>query len=241
MDGNSTMSLGQFLSGYSEIFLPCILVILTGVLAYYTKNLYHATSKYVGLVGSQNKIMEKQNEMMDENRKHELLVKKYNRMLDEMKYLVAPLYARRNDPQIFTLREFDSKIKYANLYSSIGEDPINREFYEFWENVYRNLYLNQSSSLLRHFNKYSQSILNFYKFEAENSEFRGLYGSGYSDETLNEKQKMISDEFEFNREIFINIIEHRYNKLSIQISMIEKDLNISASSLQVSNPRHENT
>jgi len=221
MDGNSTMSLGQFFSGYSELFLSFILVIITGILAYYTKNLYHATSKYVDLVGSQNQIMDEQNKMMDENRKHELLVKKYNRMLDEMKNLIAPLYASRDDPQIFIPIKLDSKIITDLETSEI--DQIYYNSYEFWMNIRKNIYLNGSEELKKQLRKYEDSL---------------RHPSMKRDER---RDKYYSRMFEKNNKILVDIIEHRHCELAEQIKDIEEELGISESSQLTSNPKHEDT
>jgi hypothetical protein len=200
MDGNSTMSLGQLLSGYSEIFLSSILIILTGVLAYYTRNLSHSTSKYVDLVRSQNRIM-------DENMKHELLVKKYNRMLDEMKYLVAPLYASRKDPQIFIPIRLDSKIITDIETNEI--DKIYYNSYEFWDSIAKNLYLCRSEELKQQLREYR------------------LYLRPFGTRRDRKADKFYSQKYEGNKKSLVDTIEHRHDELAKQIFEIENELGIS--------------
>ncbi len=187
MNGNSTNLVVEFLSNHSGALLSIAQLGTAVVLAYFTIKLYQATAKYANLVESQNEmmkeqakivesqnlIMESQNQIMRENRDYDLMVKKYNRMLDEMKNLVAPLYARRNDPIIFTQEGFDSKVKCQSMGHRIVEDPVNRNFYEFWENVYRNLYLNQSTELQACLNKYSDFKVDRRKL-VNIIEYRGL-------------------------------------------------------------------
>lgn len=218
MDGNSTnLVVVEFLSNHSDAFLSIAQLGTAVVLAYFTIKLYQATAKYANLVESQNEmineqikkmeshnlIMESQNLIMHENRDYDLMIKKYNRMLDEMKNLVAPLYARRNDPIIFTREGFDSKVKCQSMGHCIVENPVNRDFYEFWEDIYRNLYLNQSTELQACLNKYPG--------------------------------------FKVDRRKLVTIIEYRYNELTNQISDIESELGIRASSMQVSDSIQKNT
>jgi len=229
MDGNSTMSLAQFLSSHSEIFLSFTLVILTGVLAYYTKNLYHATSKYVDLVGSQNQIMDEQNKMMDENRKHELLVKKYNRMLDEMNKLVAPFYARRTDSIIFRPVLYDdiNKIPIKSSEESELFYDSDREFYEFWENIYRNLYLNQSVKLQKCLDEFQKSKRIYCK--ECNQKLNGCETQGLGEAT---------HAYQSSKENLIDIIEYRYFELRELILEIENKLKIREASQRASDPSH---
>jgi len=237
MDGNSTIS---FFTAYGGGLLGIAQVGTAVVLAIFTIKLYHATARYADLVDSQNAIMKDQNGILDEQNKkvelqnlimkyqnqlnsekkdHDVLVMKYNRMLDEMDNLVAPLFARRYDEQIFSMKKFDSKIKFKNFRGRVDENPIDREFYEFWENIVRYSYLDQSSYLLTHINKYKQSIKNLIESEGK----------------LEEKQR----KFEEDKEEFIYIVEHRYSELMEQIKITANKLKLSESPQQASNPGHE--
>jgi len=200
MDSNSTISVGvSFFTAHGGSLLGIAQLVTAIVLATFTFKLYQATAKYASLVREQN-------QMMDKNRTHDFQVKKYNRMLDEMKYLIAPLYTSRRNPNIF------APIK---IISNVGtvDGKIHRPSYEnyiFWENIEKNIYLNQSIELKDCIDKYLNSLT-----------------------IKSDPQKMqpIIDEL-------VNAIEHRYLELSKQVQEIENDLNIIGYSKQASNPEY---
>ena len=62
--------------GTTQIIVAIVQVILAGVLAYYTKELYNATSRYADYLKDQNDIIEFQKELMGKKMKYELLHEK---------------------------------------------------------------------------------------------------------------------------------------------------------------------
>jgi len=144
MDGNSTIA---FFTAYGGGLLGIAQVGTAVVLVFFTYKLFKATNRDADLV-------QKQNDMMRDTQDHELLLKKYNRMLDEMKDFVAPLYGRRKDPQIFSDYEFGSQL----LGISSSENLILPEYFEFWKNIHYRLYLNQSKELQKCLDVYLESI-----------------------------------------------------------------------------------
>lgn len=140
MDGNSTMSVGQLLSTHSGDLFSISQIFLAAALVYFT-------SKYANLVNEQNKMMLK-------NRDYGLIVKKYNRMLDEMDNLVALLYSSRNNPNIFAPMKIISNVGTVN--GKIHQPSY--ENYTFWENIEKNMYLSQSSELNTSLEKYLKSL-----------------------------------------------------------------------------------
>ncbi len=200
MEVNSTILGEQFFSNHSGSLFYIAQICVAVVLAYYTKKLYHATSKYANLVESQN-------QMMSENRDHGLLVKKYNRMLDEMNNLVAHLYASRNNQNIFAPIKIISNVGTVN-----GKvNPASYENYIFWENIEKNMYLNQSSELKDRLDEYLNSLT--YKSDPK------------------KMQPIIEN--------LVETIERRHLELTKQILEIENDLKISGFSQQASNPSNE--
>jgi len=232
MDGNLTALAWQLLSSetnltIAQVFLTAILAIFTTVLAIFTRRLSHATDRYAVLVGDQN-------DMMKDNRDHELLVKKYTRMLDEMNNLVAPLYANRNDPSIFISYSEENLLIQITLRENT-HNTFQMEFsetYRFWKNIYEYLYLSQSYDLTKCLKTYMKCIENYGRFiSAENHEARKLLQKNSTDTRLYKSENVI-----YNMK---NTIEDRYDELDKQIKDIQDELRISESSRQASNPKHE--
>ena len=138
---------------------------------------------------------------------------------------VAPLYARRNDPQIFQAHKYEKKIELYKRAFDIHRDDVNKEFHDFWENIFKNLYLNQSNKLQKSIDMYFPSINKFV--------------SHYDDSPDPVELEMDLDDFKNTRKILKDNIETRYEELRTLISDIENELRISESSKQPSTPDPE--
>jgi len=133
-------------------------------LVYFTISLAKSTEAYSRQVERQTSILEKNNKFTEDAIKNaeksaerERLLKKYERLTNEMVNFIAPLYSRVGDMQVFRLDIPAQKIIEKRQQQI---DDINRETYSFWENCRRNKYLNQSDEVRRMFHNYFAVIEN---------------------------------------------------------------------------------
>lgn len=96
---------------YSAALAAIITAIATSVLAYYNRETLKSIESQVDLIREQASAMkdqvgamEKQSSLMLENMEYDRVIKKYERVNMEMAQLVGPLFARRRDPNIFSLK-----------------------------------------------------------------------------------------------------------------------------------------
>lgn len=144
--------------------------------------------------------MESQSSLMIENMAYDLLVKKYERANREMAKLVGPLYARRKDQNIFSLKYKRSGRIYSSPTASVRDprpDAFIYDFVSFWDSVEENMYLNRSDEFQFIFHNYLINITDYFQ-PRENG----------ADET---RKKDLEDLFYKTRKPdFIRAIEKRY-------------------------------
>ena len=121
-------------------------------LVYFTISLARSTEGYSRQVERQTGIIEKNNKLAEDALKNaekgaerERLLKKYERITNEMVNYIAPLYSRVGDMQVFSL-----SIPVQKIVERQGQINENiRETYSYWEDYRRNKYLNQSNDVER--------------------------------------------------------------------------------------------
>jgi len=173
-----------------QVFATVVLAILTGVLAKSTYDYAQETKK-------QSKIMGEQTSAMDNQLKHDRLVKRHNRLLDEMNDFVGILYGRRYDKQIFSFEKIEEIYKGTPYVPENQMMQIKKQYAEFWDKISRYQYLNQSSEL-------GEMLVEYWKVtdKEEPADYPGT------------------------RERIRKIIERRYNELSDEIKSVEKELKL---------------
>lgn len=152
--------------------------------------------------------MEKQSNLMFDNIKYDHLTKNYDRVNKEMTQLIAPLYSRRKESDLFQRRKLTEKFEGAGA-NKYKEDHIY--YVNFWESIEQNMYLNRSPEFGLIYHNYMINIIDYYEA---------------NDKGDDKRKKDIENEFNrIRRPEFIKEIEKRYLELSKVLSEIEKELN----------------
>jgi hypothetical protein len=152
--------------------------------------------------------MDGQSRLMLENMEYDRLVKKYERVNKEMTKLIAPLYARRNETNLFWLQNLTEK------FSGTGYDHDREHFYyvDFWESIEQNMYLNRSADFQLAFHNYLINIID--------------YIQAMDNDVDKKKKKDLKDLFfETRKPDLIREIEKRYFELSKELNDLESELN----------------
>jgi hypothetical protein len=98
----------------------CILAIITG---YYAK-----------LIRDQLTVMQNQIQMMNKIYRKELITKNYDKLVQEMDLLIAPLWARKDNYIIFGI--------FSDIESDKETDLDTIQYYSFWENIKSKMHIN---------------------------------------------------------------------------------------------------
>jgi len=158
--------------------------------------------------------MESQSSLMLDNMEYDRLVKKYERVNREMTQLVAPLFARRKDANIFSLKYKRSGRIFVSPTSRVPDpspDALIYDFVSFWDSIEQNMYLNRSHEFQFFWHNYSINLIDY--FEALES------GADA------ERKKDLEELFHRTRKPdFIKEIEKRYLELSNELQSIESEL-----------------
>lgn len=166
------------------------------------------------IMKSQSDSMEKQSNLMLENMEYDRLIKKYERVNREMVRLVGPLFERRNDQNIFSLKYKRSVRIEASPTARVpnpSPNPFIYDFVSFWDSVEQNIYLNRSHNFEFSFNNYSMNAKDYAKVQESGAD---------------EKRKKDLEDL-FIRKIkpeFISEIEKRYLELSKELKDIESEI-----------------
>jgi len=163
---------------------------------------------------SQSDSMKKQSNLIIENMEYDRLVKKYERVNREMSLLIGPLYSRRNDVNIFSLKHKRSLRIVLSPTSRVPDpspDPLIYDFVSFWDSIEQNMYLNTSSKFESTYRNYSLSKEDeIAKLERSSSEYK----KADREDNFNKNEKLE----------FINEIKKRYLELSNDLKDMESEL-----------------
>lgn len=157
--------------------------------------------------------MEGQSSLMLENMEYDRLVKKYERVNREMSLLIGPLYSRRNDPNIFSLKKRSGRISLAPTSRVPNPSPnaLIYDFVSFWDLIEQNMYLNRSYEFQFIFHNYSVNITDYFQAVESNADA--------------ERKKDLEDLFQKTRKPeFIKEIEKRYSELSNELMDSESEI-----------------
>ena len=156
----------------------------------------------------QAQAMEGQSSLMLENMEYDRLVKKYERVQKELAQLIAPLYSRRKEANLFRLVNLTEKFKAAG-YNKHSEPHFY--YVDFWESIEQNLYLSRSFEFQFVYSNYIANIRDY--FQANDS------GAD------NERKKDLEALFHKTRKPeFIRGIEKRHSELSNELKDLESEL-----------------
>jgi hypothetical protein len=158
--------------------------------------------------------MERQSSLMLENMEYDRLVKRYERVNREMTQLVAPLFARRNDSNIFSLKYKRSSRISISPTSRVPDPSPNAliyDFVSFWDSIEQNMYLNRSYNFQFVWHNYSINLVDYF-IALETGADEG-------------RKKDLEELFRRTRKPdFIKEIEKRYLELSNELQIIEGEL-----------------
>jgi hypothetical protein len=155
--------------------------------------------------------MEKQSSLMLENMEHDRLTKKYERINKEIASLVGPLYGRRKDLFIFSLKQRSQRIIGCSGFNNFNQPHY--EFNSFWDAIDENFYLNRSIKLQEAIVTYNGNIDSY--FELTKNPEKNMEAQDLATKFNNETRKQ-----------FINIIEERYAEITKELKEIEAELRI---------------
>lgn len=156
-------------------------------------------------------IMEQQSKAMLENIRYDHILKKYERANMEMSLLIGPLYARRNDPNIFSFNKRKERVKMIQKVRYAVIDESIMDFVSFWDSIDQNIYLNRSDYFEKSFRNYNSIIDEYFMLEGQNKQ---------PSEISHLKES-------FDKELrpqLIKSIEERYVELSNEICSIRLEL-----------------
>jgi len=158
--------------------------------------------------------MEGQANLMHESIEYDRLVKKYERANREISLLIGPLYARRNDANIFSLkcnRRGRISISPTMRTPDPSPDALIYDFVTFWDSIEQNMYLNRSPEVQFAFRNYSLNVIDY---------FQAVESSADA-----ERKKDLEDLFHKTRKPdLIREIEKRYLELSDELKSLESEL-----------------
>lgn len=110
--------------------------------------------------------MREQSAFMVENMNYDRLVKRHERVGKEMSSLIGLLYSRRKDPHIFSLTRRSQRVVPSGAWQS-GHNLIF-DFVSFWDSIDQNMYLNRSIDLRDTYQKYNETIDEYFDLSAQN-------------------------------------------------------------------------
>ena len=158
--------------------------------------------------------MEGQSSLMVENMEYDRLVKKYERVNREMSLLIGPLYSRRSDINIFSLKYKRSGRIFLSPTSRVPDPSPNAliyDFVSFWDSIEQNMHLNGSYDFGFAFHNYSTNIIDYIQAKENRAD-----------------EKRIKDLEELflktRKPDFIREIEKRYAELSTELKDMESEL-----------------
>jgi hypothetical protein len=158
--------------------------------------------------------MDGQSSLMHENMEYDRLAKKYDRVNQEIAKLIGPLYARRNDKNIFSLEYKRSGRIFVSPTFKVPDPSPDAKIYDFvsfWDSIDQNMYLNRSYEFECTFRNYSLNVVDYYQ----------ALESGADEK----RKKELDDLFNQTRKPdFIREIEKRYLELSNDLKDIESEL-----------------
>lgn len=205
---------------YSAALAAIITAIATSVLAYYNRETLKSVESQVDLIREQASAMkdqvgamEKQSSLMLENMEYDRVIKKYERVNMEMAQLVGPLFARRRDPNIFSLKVKRSGRIFVSPTARVPDpnpDALIYDFVSFWDSIDQNMYLNRSSILLKAIKDFSEKINKYHEFLSSGKEMEAKY-----------ELKGFEESFKV---YLIKVIEIRYDEITKEIAEIEEEL-----------------
>jgi hypothetical protein len=174
----------------------------TIVLAYFNR-------EYIKRVASQSKEIKKQTENMDNQytlmaEKIELdrLEKKHERLTNEMKFLIAPMFGKIDSPFIWRLHVPAAEKEKSKL-----------EHYSFWETIKQNMHYIRDNDLYGRLEKCFETLE---KFRIEDNQ------GGIPELRLREYEHDFKNEIEYLH----RAIKNRYKVLHDEITSIETNLEI---------------
>jgi len=204
---------------------------MAGVLAIFTKRLWDSTSNYsrqveiqtgfmkenIGLAKDQADIDAKKVELAKsqveieyKKMEHSRLLKQYEKIVEEMTLLVAPLYGRRNDKSLFSLN-YNRAQRIETMH--LGKDLVQEryDYVTFWDTIDQNIYLNRSDVLKNALTNHNAEVENYFAIR-ENREEKERWEKQFYDTTLPYLTK---------------VIENRYEELDKELKEYENKLQLS--------------
>ena len=158
--------------------------------------------------------MEGQSSLMFENMEYDRLAKKYDRVNKEISFLIGPLYARRRDANIFSLKyKRSGRISLSPTSRVPNPDPdaLIYDFVSFWDSIEQNMYLNRSSEFQFVFRNYFLNLTDYFQAVESGADA--------------ERKKNLEDLFNGTRKPeFIKEIEKRYSELSNELNDLGSEL-----------------
>jgi hypothetical protein len=159
----------------------------------------------------QAEIMKKQSSLMLENMEYDRLIKRHERVNKEISLFIGPLYARRKDHSIFSLKKSSQRVR---IYRQTIVDQENYDYVSFWDSIEQNEYLNRSSRFKKALEHYKSKIAEHFELSEKT-------------EIPEEKTKRQDCFYKIDRPKLIEEIEIRYNELNDELAGIENELKIS--------------
>jgi len=146
-------------------------------------------------------IMEEQSKLMLADIEYDRLVKRYQRLREEMDKLVMPLYNRHDHDLTFR----------RHLSDRTSIDPKEHDYASFWDAIRQNAYLTQSPDLRLALSNYFQTLESL--FSRTNEEWR-------------EKGATFEKIYDGSKKELIKNVEIRCRELEKEIIEVEKALKI---------------
>jgi hypothetical protein len=193
--------------------------IIALALVYFTIKLARSTEAYSNQVTRQTTIMERNIKVAEEATKitekcaeRERLLRKYDRLTNEMTDFIAPLYSRIGDMQVFNL--YIPSQKVAERRGQI--DDLNLETYSFWEKIRQTEYLNQSKDVERILNNYFAAI----------DAYQSIRTKTPQSESQRKETNTLQEVFERNRASLFDTLSKRYSQVQKELGELEIELGI---------------
>jgi hypothetical protein len=125
-----------------------------------------------------------------------------------MEELVAPLYSKRKEANLFQLKGLTDKFEAA-VYGKHSEPHFY--YLDFWESIEQNMYLNRSADFRLAYHNYLINITDYFQANASGAD--------------NKRKKDLEDLFYRTRKPdFIKEIEKRYLELSNELNDLESEI-----------------
>jgi hypothetical protein len=198
--------------GAAQVVVAVALVYFTTSLARSTKIYSSHVERQTGIMQDNNKLTEDALKNSKESAEREKLLKRYERLSNEMVNFIAPLYSRVGDMQVFTIDMPKQKIE--GRHGQIKEIP--RETYSFWEDHRRNNHLNQSSEMQDALYNYFNQIHNIDSIKAKDPKT----------EADRAQLKKYEELFQKDRTSLFDAIRRRHSEVQKELQDLEKELGI---------------